>query len=482
MARIPLRRHARDETGQAEATPGGRARAELRFDGETVPCREGESLVSALLCAGQMMTSRSAKYRRARGPYCLRGDCGTCLVRIDGRPNQKACMQRARAGQQVASQNKQRADALDPTRLVDAAFKQGMDHHHFMVKPRVLNQVMQTVARELTGFGHLPDAEASAPVGHEHRDLDLLIVGAGPAGRAAAARAEAEGITYAIVDRRDAGALASPGLWVAAQRAPANVERVGIFAAYRDEAAPTQATEAELDAPHRAVRGVWAGHADEGPALRTYAAKHVLVATGARDSMLPLPNNDRPGVVAARGLLELIERDGLVCKEDSIVVVGDGAYAHALADRLRAVRVDPDDVVRIVGRDRVKGIETKDRKLSCDFVAMAGQPAPSHELAVMAGAQSKFDGAGFAIVRDDLGVCARAGGTTIWAAGDVCGYMGPQPAFEDGRRVAETIMQRLREASHAGHPAQLADPGDTQRLAAADTNTNTNTNTNEDER
>jgi sarcosine oxidase subunit alpha len=41
---------------------------------------------SALIAAGELMTSRSAKYRRPRGAYCLLGDCGTCWGRVDGQP------------------------------------------------------------------------------------------------------------------------------------------------------------------------------------------------------------------------------------------------------------------------------------------------------------------------------------------------------------------------------------------------------------
>ena len=63
----------------------------VTFDGHAVPARSGESVASALLAAGRLVVSRSAKYHRPRGPFCLSGSCGSCLVRIDGEPNRRAC-------------------------------------------------------------------------------------------------------------------------------------------------------------------------------------------------------------------------------------------------------------------------------------------------------------------------------------------------------------------------------------------------------
>ncbi|HFE44676.1 MAG TPA: pyridine nucleotide-disulfide oxidoreductase, partial [Nannocystis exedens] len=49
----------------------------IEYEGRALQARRGEPLSAALLRAGVLATSRSAKYRRHRGPYCLRGDCGS---------------------------------------------------------------------------------------------------------------------------------------------------------------------------------------------------------------------------------------------------------------------------------------------------------------------------------------------------------------------------------------------------------------------
>ena len=108
----------RDRPLLVPAKPGGQA-VHLRFDDALIEAREQDTLATALIAAGVLMTSRSPKYRRPRGPYCLTGDCGTCLVRVDGRPNVRACMTAVREGMRVSSQNSYKPRRLDPTAVVE---------------------------------------------------------------------------------------------------------------------------------------------------------------------------------------------------------------------------------------------------------------------------------------------------------------------------------------------------------------------------
>lgn len=392
---------------------------------------EGDTIASALLAAGEVMTSRSAKYRRPRGPYCLGGDCGTCIVRVDGRPNARACMTRWRPDMTVERQNTYRPATLDPTSLVDRVFARGLDHHHLAVHPRIVNQAMQTFARQLTGFGEIPGPRVEVRASYEHRSPTVLVVGAGPAGRAVAAALERGGVDHVVVDRHDPIALEHTPLDAEPRPLPRHLAAgVGMFAAY------------QLD-------DLWAGGservADDGThliALHTYRAPHVVLATGTRDPMLPLVNNDLPGVVAARGLIRQLGRSGRRL-DVPLLVIGEGPCAEACAQALNSRRVDPDDVVRIEGAGRVQRVALRDETFACDLVALAPSPAPTHEMAAQAGANLRFDGAGFAVVRDEDGVCATFNETTVWAAGDLTGWLGPDAAAQDGRRVAKALLTRL---------------------------------------
>src|SRR5690242_21410116 len=91
----------------------------ILVDGDPVPARAGESVTSALLAAGRPLLSRSAKYHRPRGPFCLAGACTACLVRADGEPNVRACRTACRAGLVVETQNALGGAARDLLGAID---------------------------------------------------------------------------------------------------------------------------------------------------------------------------------------------------------------------------------------------------------------------------------------------------------------------------------------------------------------------------
>ena len=51
-----------------------------------VPVEEGDSVAAALYRAGVRTFTRSLKYHRRRGLYCLTGDCPNCTLEVDGEP------------------------------------------------------------------------------------------------------------------------------------------------------------------------------------------------------------------------------------------------------------------------------------------------------------------------------------------------------------------------------------------------------------
>ena len=79
----------------------GAARAVIRFECRKIEARAGDNLAAVLLNAGEQVLRHAAVSGPPRGPYCMMGVCFECLVEIDGRPGQQACMIAVRDGMDV---------------------------------------------------------------------------------------------------------------------------------------------------------------------------------------------------------------------------------------------------------------------------------------------------------------------------------------------------------------------------------------------
>lgn len=76
----------------------------FRFADRAVPFRDGQTVGAALVAAGVRSWRTTRVGGRPRGLFCGIGICFDCLVVIDGRPNQRACLTLARAEMSVQPQ------------------------------------------------------------------------------------------------------------------------------------------------------------------------------------------------------------------------------------------------------------------------------------------------------------------------------------------------------------------------------------------
>jgi sarcosine oxidase subunit alpha len=396
----------------------------LEFEGDPVGACQGESVAVALFASGARVLSRSVKYHRPRGFFCLDGSCGACLMRIDGLPNIKACRALVCDGMKVERQNAFPSGTFDVLGAADFFFPKRMDHHTMMTSPRALNAVMQKIVRQLAGLGKLPDESATSTSGSlptpRSRHVEVVVVGAGPAGLAAATAAARAGRKVLIVEEQERGGgsyLAHPAFGVAAaDRAVEEARAAGVELLFSATAFGWYGEE-----------GLLAVATPEG--LLKLTADEYVYATGAYDQNALFVDNDRPGILSARAVGRLLVRFGIKPAERPIVV-GDGPYARALAEALeqagaQVTRVDgvETQVVAAHGHSWVKALELSDgRKLKCDLVAVAALPAPASELPRQHGVPVEFRDGGFAAARE----CGN-----VRCVGDVTGFMGPERAARE---------------------------------------------------
>ena len=74
----------------------------FRFNGKEIKANEGETIASAAYSSGIRVFSRSFKYHRPRGLFCVRGNCPNCSMRVNNTPNVRTCVTTVKEGMIVA--------------------------------------------------------------------------------------------------------------------------------------------------------------------------------------------------------------------------------------------------------------------------------------------------------------------------------------------------------------------------------------------
>lgn len=411
---------------------------EIYLGGASTRAYDTESVAAAAIATGTRILSRSHKYHRPRSFFCLEGHCGGCLMRVDGVPNVRACQTRCRSGTDASSQNAFPSAEVDLLGAVDFLFVRGIDQHTLMTRSSVLNMLANKIVRQLSGLGDLPDRPAHSVPEVAQRQVDVCVIGGGPAGLAAATACARAGRQTVLID---------------------NQLRLGGSLRADPAATPGTAAARIADALAAGVepleRSTAIGYFPDGGGTLAVGSPSQLVclrahswvwATGGYSVNLPFADNDRPGIVAARAVGRLLVDHGIlagerVCIVENPLLAKDTAALGAALSFAGAevVRVALADTVGTKGRGWVSSVETTRGRVDCDLVAVAAIPAPASEGARQQGCQVVLDpdAGGFRIVTDDRG---KTTVPNVWACGDVTGYQGPTQAADHGQRVGEHLV------------------------------------------
>jgi sarcosine oxidase subunit alpha len=341
------------------------------FDGRSYSAYEGDTLASALLANGVMLTGRSFRYHRPRGIFSAGAEechalltVGTGSARV---PNVRATLQPVYHGLAAHSQRawpSLRWDIGAVTGWFSRFLPTGFYYKTFMW-PRW--SWYEGLIRHAAGGAPAPGGPD--PDRHEKRyaHCDLLIIGAGPAGLSAAVAAARTGLRIILInDQPEAGGSL---LW-----SDASVERrSGPYWARKmirrleieDQITVLDRTMAVAAWDH----GLFTAVQDTGSdvvsqVLWKIRSRRTVLASGAIEQPMLFPDNDRPGIMLADSARQYVNRYAVRPGRDAVVLTNnDSAYRAAHDLNVSGVRVKaiidirekvPDETAR---RAREQGIE-----------------------------------------------------------------------------------------------------------------------------
>ena len=466
------------------------------FDGTPYRGYAGDTLASALLANGVKIVGRSFKVHRPRGILGSGKEETNALVQLEAgafaEPNVRATLQPLYPGLRATGQNAWPSVNRDVFAfmgffkpLLPASF-----YYKTMMWPSW--HWYEWLVRRLAGIGKAP-AEHDAQTYHKRNaHCDLLIVGAGPAGIAAALQAAPCGKRILLIDEQEepGGALLGereyindlPAMeWVAASlqtlRAHTNVEmltRTTVSGYYEHNV---------LSAVERVTNHLGPAAPGNQPRERWWRirAEQVVLATGAIERPLVFTNNDRPGIMLASAVRHYLNRYAIAAGQRVVVVTNnDSAYqtaldlaqrgimvaavvdsradgAGAIAEQVRALGIKVHCASTLVDTHGRRGLRAvtmagidasgtrltaSRQRIACDVLAMSGGWSPTVHLFSQSGGTLRYDEALLCFVPD------RAV-QPVFAAGAVAAEFDLAAAIASGMRAVVSALHTLGTESVA---------------------------------
>jgi len=422
----------------------------LTIDGRPSSAPAGITVAAALENAG-VRACRTSVAGEPRGVLCAMGICFECRVAVDGVPHRRACMEIVRDGMRVETKGE-------------------------------------------------PGVPSSVPSGTEELACDVAVVGAGPAGVAAACRAAESGARTVVLDE-----AASPGGQIYRHLAGAgapDAARPWLERLARSGAA-VRLGAAVFDAV--AEDGGWKLSSETAAGLCVVRARRLVLATGARELFLPFPGWTLPGVMGAGGA-QAMAKSGAELHGRTALVAGSGALLLPVAATLASKGVDvalvaeqagmaalarftaalsgfPGKLLEAAryrsaffdtpyrtgvwvaearGRGRLESVVLTDGaarfEVACDLAAVGYGLVPNTELARLLGCATR----GGAIAVDERQQTSVPG---VHCAGEPCGVAGVEVAIAEGQIAGLAAAARLDDA--ADRDALTGGRARGRRLAAA---------------
>ena len=372
-------------------------RLKFSWNGTFYTGYEGDTLASALLANGVRTVGRSFKYHRPRGIFSAGSEEPNALVQLrkgaHQEPNTRATTVELFDGLKATSQNHHGPlgfDLMAANDLLHPFLSAGFYYKTFMWPKAFWERLYEPLIRASAGLGRLSKDPDPDTYDHGYLHCDLLIIGAGPTGLAAARAAGRAGLRVILADEDflPGGRLNSEtyeiddtagATWAAATSAEISaipnvrlMTRTTVFGAYDHGiyGALERKTDHLADSNGKPRQVLW----------RIYT-KRALLAAGATERSIAFGNNDRPGIMLAGAVRTYFNRYGVAPGRQVAVFTNNDDGLRTIND-LRAKGVEVTEV------DTRKGdtiFDTKGRKGVHAAVLSNGRTLPVDCIAVSGG-------------------------------------------------------------------------------------------------
>ena len=467
------------------------------FDDRRYEGHPGDTLASALLANGQRLVARSFKYHRPRGVFTAGSEEPNALVTVGtgahADPNTRATVAELHAHLEARSQNHAGPLAFDPMALNDrlsSFLGAGFYYKTFMWPKAFWERVYEPIIRRAAGLGALSGRPDPDDYDRGWLHADLLVVGAGPAGLAAALAAGRAGVRVVLADEdflpggrlnAETHAVDDVEGHVWAARAVAELDamdnvrrlsRTTVFGAFDHGmygALERVTDHLPTDARSGPRQILWR--------IRT---KRAIVATGATERSIAFGDNDRPGIMLAGAVRAYANRFGVAAGRRVAVftnnddgwrtardLVARGVDVRAVVDtraeaggtaatdikRVPGARLFAGDTVRTTrGRLALKGITLSGgERLDVDCLAVSGGWNPNVQLSSHQRGRPTW--------REDIAAFVPGGRLPdgMGVAGAATGDFALGAALRSGVDAARAALDGLGRAGQIGEPPRADD-------------------------
>ena len=319
---------------------------EFSFDGKRLNGYEGDTLASALLANNQTLVGRSFKYHRPRGIVACGPEEPNALVGLGKgskfEPNQRATTTELFEGLHSNSQNAWPSLEFDIggiNRIMSRVFPAGFYYKTFIFPRFAWKHVFEPFIRKAAGLGAAPTEKDSDKYEYFYAHVDVLIIGGGTSGLAAALEVGRSGAKVLVLEQKNTWGGRAPvdGVLIDNQ----------ISEEWIDDAMTELQSMPNVTLKNRTMgAGVydhgWAtGYESitdhipgkKGPRQRLWRirAKRILTTTGAIERPLSFAGNDLPGVMLAGSVRDYLVDFGTSCGDIMVLATNnDDAYRTAI--------------------------------------------------------------------------------------------------------------------------------------------------------